>query len=304
MIAYVLFVICIVLLGMLCYYYRKKYLKLYFNIDKMLDELLSERAVSQSDLKEGEASALAGKMMRVQEKLNLEICQAKEEKESVKSLISNMSHQLRTPLSNVMMYQELLENQTLVPEKRSVFQRKLKEQTEKINWILQSLFKMVRLEEGVIQFDAEPHPVKETLRKAINSVYEKAVSKEIEIISRHFDEISLVHNVKWTAEALENILENAVKYSPRRSRIEISIKQFEMYSQIRISDQGIGIHEKEFNHIFKRFYRSREVQELEGSGIGLYLAKLILEKQKGYITIESKPGEGSSFLVFLQNCKN
>ena len=81
------------------------------------------------------------------------------------------------------------------------------------------------------------------------------------------------------------------------------LKQFEMCSQIRISDQGIGISEKEFNNIFKRFYRSREVQELEGSGIGLYLAKLILEKQKGYITIESKPGEGSSFFVFLQNCK-
>lgn len=294
---------CIVLLGM-AVYYRKKYQGLYFNIDKMLDELLSERNITHSDLKEGEASALAGKMMRVQEKLNVEIYQAKEEKESVKSLISNMSHQLRTPLSNVMLYQELLVNQELDSEKRSAFERKLKEQTEKINWILQSLFKMVRLEEGVIQFDAEVNPVKETLRKAINSVYEKAASKEIEIVTQETEEIYLVHNVKWTAEALENILENAVKYSPRGSRIEIALKQFEMCSQIRISDQGIGIQEKEFNNIFKRFYRSREVRELEGSGIGLYLAKLILEKQKGYITIESKPGEGSSFFVFLQNCKD
>lgn len=294
---------CIVLLGM-AVYYRKKYQGLYFNIDKMLDELLSERNITHSDLKEGEASALAGKMMRVQEKLNVEIYQAKEEKESVKSLISNMSHQLRTPLSNVMLYQELLVNQELDSEKRSVFERKLKEQTEKINWILQSLFKMVRLEEGVIQFDAEVNPVKETLRKAINSVYEKAASKEIEIVTQETEEIYLVHNVKWTAEALENILENAVKYSPRGSRIEIALKQFEMCSQIKISDQGIGIQEKEFNNIFKRFYRSLEVQELEGSGIGLYLAKLILEKQKGYITIESKPGEGSSFFVFLQNCKD
>lgn len=303
MIVILLLAVCIVFLGM-AVYYRKKYQGLYFNIDKMLDELLSERDITQSDLKEGEASALAGKMMRVQEKLNVEICQAKEEKESVKSLISNMSHQLRTPLSNVMLYQELLVNQELDSEKRSVFERKLKEQTEKINWILQSLFKMVRLEEGVIQFDAEVNPVKETLRKAINSIYEKAASKEIEIVTRETEEIYLVHNVKWTAEALENILENAVKYSPRGSRIEIELKQFEMCSQIRISDQGIGIQEKEFNNIFKRFYRSGEVQELEGSGIGLYLAKLILEKQKGYITIESKPGEGSSFFVFLQNCKD
>lgn len=304
MIVMVLLVGGIVLLGIAVCYYRKKYQRLYFNMDQMLDELLSEREISQSDLKEGEASALAGKMMRVQEKLNLEICQAKEEKESVKSLISNMSHQLRTPLSNVMMYQELLVNQALDPEKRCVFQRKLKEQTEKINWILQSLFKMVRLEEGVIQFKAEPHPVKETLRRAINSVYEKAASKEIEIVTQETEEFYLIHNVKWTAEALENILENAVKYSPAGSRIEITRKRFEMYSQIRISDQGIGISEKEFNNIFKRFYRSREVQEMEGSGIGLYLAKLILEKQKGYITIESKPGEGSSFFVFLQNCKD
>lgn len=304
MIVIIVLVCCVVVLGITVYYYRKKYQGLYFNIDKMLDELLNERDITQSDLKEGEASALAGKMMRVQEKLNLEICQAKDEKESVKSLISNMSHQLRTPLSNVMMYQELLINQALDPEKRTAFQSKLKEQTEKINWILLSLFKMVRLEEGVIQFDTEPYPVKETLRKAINSVYDKAASKEIEIVTGETEELYLIHNVKWTAEALENILENAVKYSPEGSRIEIELKQFELYSQIKISDQGIGIQEKEFNNIFKRFYRTREVQELEGSGIGLYLAKLILEKQKGYITIESKPGEGSSFFVFLQNCKD
>mgnify|MGYP001080122484 FL=1 len=100
---------------------------------------------------------------------------------------------------------------------------------------------------------------------------------------------------------MTNILENAIKYSPENSRIEITVNKMELYTRITISDEGIGIPEKEYHLIFQRFYRGKEVEQQEGSGLGLYLAQLILQQEKGYITVSSKPGQGSSFHIFLPN---
>ena len=214
-----------------------------------------------------------------------------------------MSHQLKTPLGNVMMYRELLETQQDVCQQR-LFLKKMKQQLDKTDWILQSLFKMTRLEQGAIQFEAQAASIKNTLLDAVNSVYERAEKKKIQISAVPFEDIRLLHNPKWTAEVFCNILENAVKYSKENSRIQIQVIPMELYTEIQISDEGIGIHKEELTQIFKRFYRSREVENMEGSGIGLYLARLILEKEKGYMTVTSEYGKGSSFHVFLQNCQN
>ncbi len=116
-----------------------------------------------------------------------------------------------------------------------------------------------------------------------------------------FQDFNLIHNPKWTAEALANILENAIKYSPRHSRIHVSVTRLDLYTKITIADEGIGISEKEYNLIFKRFYRSGMVEQQEGSGLGLYLAQLIVLQEKGYITVASRVGQGSRFSLFLLN---
>ena len=100
---------------------------------------------------------------------------------------------------------------------------------------------------------------------------------------------------------MANLLENAVKYSPENSSIRISLIRLDLYTKIRIEDEGIGIPEEEFNRIFRRFYRGKEVERQEGSGLGLYLAQLILQCEKGYITVSSKVGQGSCFSLFLLN---
>ena len=105
-------------------------------------------------------------------------------------------------------------------------------------------------------------------------------------------------------EVFVNLLENAMKYTEKGGSISIRVKAYELYTEIQISDNGRGIRQEELTDIFKRFYRSPEVENMEGSGIGLYLANLILEKEKGYITVLSEYGKGSCFSVFLQNCKN
>ena len=270
----------------------------------MLDEILDGEPVSQSDIREGEISALAAKAKRIQEKVDSGIIRAEEEKEQVKSLISNMSHQLKTPLAGLMMYREMLEDEGLDVETRRRFLEKMKGQSEKIDWILQSLFKMVNLEQGAVVFEAEALPVRDTILDAVTASLDKADRREIEILTETFEDRILWHNRKWTAEVLVNLLENAVKYTEPGGRITISVRPMEMYTEIAVSDTGRGIRQEELTEIFKRFYRSRDVENIEGSGIGLYLSRLILEHEKGYITAASVPGEGSTFSVFLQNCQN
>lgn len=277
--------------------------KIYRQIDKMLEQVLNREMIETSAVQEGEISALASKMIRVQEKLEYELNSAQEEKEQVKSLISNMSHQLKTPLSSAIMYRDLLEMET-ERDQRQYFLDKMKLQLGKIDWILKSLFKMVRLEQGAIQFETGSISLKDTLLSAINSIYDQAEKREIYIVTEPFTDCLLLHNKKWTAEVFVNILENAIKYSEKGSTIEIKVYSLELFTEIRFQDHGIGIRKDELTNIFQRFYRSKDVENKEGSGIGLYLSRLILDQEKGYMTVSSDYGKGSCFSVFLQNCQN
>ena len=293
-----------VLFGAGCLYGWRRNRKMYRVIDRMLDEILDGEPISQSDIREGEISSLASKAKRIQEKVDGSISQAQEEKEQVKSLISNMSHQLKTPLAGLMMYREMLEEDGLDHDTRKKFLKKMKQQSEKIDWILQSLFKMVNLEQGAVVFEAGPLPVKATILDAVTAVWDRADGRNISIVTEPFEDRILWHNRKWTAEVLVNILENAVKYTSPGGSITIRVHSTEMCTEIAVQDTGMGIRPEELTEIFKRFYRSRDVENLEGSGIGLYLSRLILEREKGYLTASSVPGEGSTFSVFLQNCQN
>lgn len=301
------FTVCAAVCGIglaVVFYLHKR--RLYRSVDRMMDEILDDREITGSDLKEGEVSALVGKAKRIREKVQAEIGNANKEKEQVKSLISNMSHQLKTPLANIMMYEEILSSNAatdkLSTDEQVCFLEKMHRQSEKVNWILDSLFQMVKLEQGVIVFEAGASCIKETLLAAVNQVYEKAQGRKIEIETEYFPDCNLWHNPKWTAEVFANILENAVKYTAEGGSIIIGMNRFEMYSEIWIRDCGIGIAQEELTEIFKRFYRSKEVENMDGSGIGLYLSKLILEKENGYMNVASRKGEGSCFSVFLQNC--
>lgn len=285
------------------FFYRREQ-RNYRKIDLMLDEVLNESLLSQNDLKEGQLSVLSNKLLRIHDKMNIEISHAEQEREQVKGLISNMSHQLKTPLANIMMYQELLEDKSLPLDERIEFLHRLKVQSEKIDWILNSLFQMVKLEQNVIIFEPDNLPFKPTLTKAVCGVFAKAQKKNIRIVTEEFQDQILWHNEIWTAEALENILENAVKYTPEGGQIAINFQKYEMYSTISVADTGIGITKDEQSKIFHRFYRSPKVENMEGSGIGLYLSKLILEKEHGYITVDSNYKKGAKFTVYLQNCKH
>lgn len=273
-------------------------------IDRLLDSVLSQEPVAYSDVEEGEYSALISKIRQIQEVLGNHARDAEKEKEQVKSLVSNMSHQLKTPLANLSLYAEILEEEGISQERRAEFADKMNRQIERFNWIVGSLSKMVKLEQNIDEFEVNNTNIRQTILDAVDAVYEKLEKKEIRLIMEPFEDRRLYHNRKWTAEVFVNLLENAVKYTGKGGSISIRVWPYEIYTEIQIADNGNGIRQEELTDIFQRFYRSPEVENVEGSGIGLYLSNLILEKEKGYIKAVSEYGKGSCFSVFLQNCKN
>lgn len=280
--------------------------RMYREIDRLLDCVLNREELCRSELLEGEFSALVGKLGRIRRMTEQQVERAGEEKEQVKSLVSDMSHQLKTPLANLSVYADILEGQELDEEKRREITGRMKRQVEKLDWIIGSLGKMVRLEQDVIAFDAEELPIRQTILDAIDAVYEKAEKRNIDIVSEPYEDVRLYHNRKWTAEVFVNILENAVKHCEAGRRadggtVRIAVHSFELYTEIQFADDGCGIQGEEIPRIFGRFYRGKDAAGVEGSGIGLYLSNLILEKEKGYMTVQSVYGEGSCFSVFLRN---
>lgn len=297
-------IILLILLFFVVWWSIREKRKTYRRIDELLDRVLNQEIILDSDVKEGEYSALVSKIKQIQEVPENHARSAETEKEQVKSLVSNMSHQLKTPLANLSLYAEILGKSELSKERKNEFFSKMQRQIEKLNWMVESLSKMVKLEQNLDDFNIKNTKIRQTILDSVDTVYEKLEKKDIQLDMESFEDRFLYHNRKWTVEVFVNLLENAIKYTEKGGFISIRVKSYELYTEIQISDNGRGIRQEELTDIFKRFYRSPEVENMEGSGIGLYLCNLILEKEKGYITAISEYGKGSCFSVFLQNCKN
>lgn len=277
------------------------YLKCLKRMQKLLRDYQETGTACFSTMKETRESKLENTLQRLLDQAEKKEAQAKRERDEVASLLSDLTHQLKTPMANVIMYTELLEDENLTPEERQRFTYLARTQAKKMQWLLGNMLKASQLERGMISFSAEYTGIRETIRQAVSSVYAQAEERDIMIKVEPFEDRKLYHNPRWTAEAMENILDNAVKYSPSGSVVTVRVQPMEIYTQIEISDQGIGISGEEYNKIFRRFYRSSNAAQTQGSGLGLYLAQLILNNEKGYVTAVSRPGEGSSFRVFLLN---
>lgn len=271
---------------------RKTYQRLNQMIDEAAAGKFQETAYSESEL-----SKLESKWKNYLSASQYSREQLKKEQDRVKGLVSDISHQTKTPLSNIKLYTELLKERIEEPPCRELLEC-LKTQTDYLEFLISSLVKMSRLESGSIQI----LPKKQKLRPLLEELERMgtALGRKKEIsIQVEKAETDAVYDRKWTREALGNMIENAVKYSPAKSRISIRTESYEMFVRIEIADQGIGIEEQEMAQIFQRFYRSPRVQEQEGIGLGLYLAREILMRERGYIKVSSQKGKGSSFYCYL-----
>lgn len=274
------------------------------SIDQVLDSVLARNTeLLFETAADNRHSKLTHKAVKIIQMNKMDISQTKHEKEMIQSFISDMSHQMKTPLSGVVMYTDLLLEGCITEAERQEFLLRVKTGTEKLQWMMDSLVKMSRLEVGAIELSPVPTGIKQTISDSISAVYGAAAKKSISIQTAYFEDILLLHDRKWTSEAITNILENAVKYSPTGGEINISVEPLPIYTKISITDYGIGIAPDEWNSIFKRFYRGRNAKGVDGAGLGLYLASLIFQKQSGYILVDSNLERNTTFSMFLQNCK-
>nr|WP_251389123.1 HAMP domain-containing sensor histidine kinase [Mediterraneibacter agrestimuris] len=222
------------------------------------------------------------------------------EKKRMKTLISDISHQTKTPLANMKLYQEFLQEEEL-SEKGREFLNRLGEQTDKLDFLMQSMVKMSRLENGIIQIKKEKRSFYQTLTTAVSQIVPAAAQKEIELYVECDEDLMLEHDRKWTEEAIFNVLDNAVKYTESSGRIRVKATRQEIFTKISVQDNGKGILPERQAEIFTRFYREPEVHGQTGVGIGLYLTRKILELQNGYIEVRSDIGKGAEFCMFLPN---
>ena len=225
--------------------------------------------------------------------------QSLKDKEILQGLVSDISHQVKTPLANMKLYAGILQKPNLTEEKRQMFLTTLEEQITKLDFLIQSLIHMSRLETGTFVLHPAEGRLHETIAQAMSTVWGKAEQKNIEISVECDPEITVQHDPKWTAEAIGNILDNAVKYTPAGGQVSIRVRPWQFYTRIDIRDTGMGIEEAHYQDVFQRFYRAEEASGQEGVGLGLYLANGIITRQKGYISVKSKQGEGTTFSVYL-----
>lgn len=222
-----------------------------------------------------------------------------EQQKDLQQLISDISHQVKTPITNLKMTAAALEEMPLPHNQQSEYLQSLNRQLDKLDFLMESMVKSSRLEAGVILLEKQPASVYETLAAALGGIFQRAEKKKLQVLVNCPENLTIPHDSKWTSEALFNILENAVKYTPDYGKIQVSVVQWEAYVKIDIVDNGRGIPESRHGAVFKRFYREPEVHSSEGIGIGLYLARQIIRRQEGFIKLTSAPGAGSAFSVFL-----
>lgn len=262
-------------------------------LDKAIDGTFTAEKIDESLL-----SSLEFKLAHYLDAAETSAQKVRAEKESIQTLISDISHQTKTPISSLLLYCELLQEQNL-DEESTGYVESINIQAQKLRFLTASLVKMSRLETGILTLHPVCGSVSKLLAKAYAQLAPKAMEKGLRFTLVPMEEdLNALFDEKWTLEALCNILDNAVKYT-KQGGITIKVNAYELFCCIEILDTGIGIKESEQAQVFSRFYRSKETASQEGVGIGLYLAREIIMNENGYIKLISNPKEGSSFSVYL-----
>ena len=276
--------------------YRWRTRRLLRRLDRMLDDAMAG-IFTEQDFDESLLSAVESKLAHYLAANAVSAQKLQEEKDKIKALIGDISHQTKTPVANILLYAQLLTEQDLSPEGRDCAAA-LEGQVEKLRALIEALVKTSRLETGVLALHPKAEPLAPVLEEAVAQFALKAEEKGITLMLAPTN-AAAVFDPKWTAEAVCNLLDNAVKYTPAGGTVTVEVIQYQMFCRINVSDTGPGIPEEERTKVFQRFYRSPAAYETEGVGIGLYLTRQIAEGQGGYVKVSSRPGKGSKFSLYL-----
>lgn len=288
--------ICVIAAVFVIIIYRRRTMRIMRSLDKMIDKAI-DGSFTEENIDETMLSSVEAKLARYLTSSELSAKNVASEKEKIKELISDISHQTKTPLSNIILYSELLKEQELNEQALSCAES-VGEQAEKLSFLIAALVKLSRLETGVFTLS----PVRKDISPMLENVYRQYLSKaEEKGLKFTLEKCSaeVLFDEKWCSEAIGNIVDNAIKYTDS-GFVSISVKEYEMFCAVIVSDSGAGISEEEQGRIFTRFYRSPSVSRKDGLGIGLFLAREIISGCGGYIKVSSELNKGTTFSVYFQ----
>lgn len=290
---YAIIAVFILLAGGIVFWYRRRTQRILENMNRMLD-IAMQGNFTEDSFDESMLSALESKLAHYLAASTVSAKNVQAEKEKLKALIGDISHQTKTPIANILLYTQLLVEQP----GNSACLEALEGQTKKLQNLIEALVKTSRLETGVIALHPACGKLQAVIDAALSQIGPKAAAKEIQIF-HEATAADAVFDSKWTEEALYNLLDNAVKYTPAGGKVHITATQYQLFSAIHVRDTGPGIPEAEQPKVFQRFYRGAEHAEEEGVGIGLYLVRQIAEGQGGYVKVSSQVGNGCTFSLYL-----
>lgn len=282
-------------------YINKKLTTINNNITSAMNGNYNVNENTLPEYEEGIIYSIEYQIKTLISKLYINNQQVIREKKKINTLVTEVSHQIKTPVAAVKLFHQLLENEDINIEEKNNILNKMEDEINKIQWFVQSLTDISKLETGLIQLKIEENNINSTIIQAVNTVYLYANNKNIDITMDRTINDNIRHDKKWTKEAIVNILDNAIKYTDAGGNIIIQLVSTPMNNKIRITDTGKGIDKKDLPFIFNRFYKSYETGVDEGIGVGLYLAKEIMRNQNGTIKVYSKLHQGTTFeLIFYR----
>jgi signal transduction histidine kinase len=283
-------------LALFIYYTKKRYRRIEELDDYLVKVLARDNAPEILDQEEGELSILANNIYKAASTLKYQNEMLSNDKKQLASAIADISHQLKTPLTSMMMMNDLLAVEEDA-SKRSEFLKTQSAQLGRMNWLIQTLLKLSKLDAGTIELKRETVRAKELLEEVIKPF---EIQLELRGISykQQGDEMSFTCDRNWTVEALQNIVKNCIEHMDDGGELTIAASDTTLFSQITVTDTGCGIAGDDLPHIFERFYKGRNAGK-DSVGIGLALTKTIIEDQHGEITVSSTEGVGTTFVIKL-----
>ena len=294
------------LITAVCYFISVREIKRVFDsLNKIIDSAdkitNGEYRNIDGDFEEGIISILISKINYLGERVNNSISMLEKEKNNLKDFLADISHQLKTPLSSLIMFNDIMKtNEKLSDEDRNKFIVKSDEQLQRMEWLIMNLLKMGRLEARAVKFDMEKQPIREAVEIAIAPFMQNIKSSKSIIAEGDLD-AAINHDKDWLAEAFSNIIKNAVEHTDDDGIIKVTVLQGKLITRILISDNGKGMTEETRKNIFKRFYKGNKSVDPNSIGIGLSLSKSIIEAQNGEIKVFSELNKGTTFIISFMN---
>ena len=291
--------VLLMVLGAVCGYIKRNYMK----IDRFNDDIVKimEGAISTrlNDGEEGSLSKLAASINVMTSSLHSHIEKEKQDRIFLKDTLTNISHQLKTPLSALFMYTEIMKEEHVENKVIESFLDKSQRELERMRMLTASLLKLARLDAGFIELDRKRYILNDIIRQAVESFETQAANEDKTLLFADGNEVWYNCDREWMLEVLSNLIKNAMEHTGKAGSITVSLEETPLIVRMSVSDNGEGIHQDDINHIFKSFYRSKFSKNRQGTGIGLTLAKLIVEMHDGFISVDSMPGNGTIFVINL-----